>query len=581
MPLALDQQRVVVVPARAAQVGHRAAEVHRRDAARRRARSEQAEADREPVEDRVRHVLLAQLAAQPLGLLRGDLERCVGIARADVAAADVGQLDDSAVLLDEPGRAAVGDEVPQPAERVLEVRREQLLEAELGHELVRTQPSALVDRAQKAVSMTEVGRRDGTHRPRTLMERARPGDPGRAPADLSPRACRPPPWRPQAHSPRRPPSPPSAPARERPSWPPPSASPSTRRASTWPRRQASRRPATSRARASRARASSAAGFAGAEAGFARRRLRAAGLRRGRLGRRGRLRRRRLRRGRVLRRRLRLRCRGRLASSPAPPASAAAGFGAAGFFAAAFGFAVARGLRRGRASRAAGFGAAGFFAAAYGFLPSRRPSASGRRGPASASPCRRLRGRLGRIDACLGHLAAGGQLRAPDFAGAAGFAFAAAGFFFPVGTALRSGWRRQRWPSSPARPWVWLWPRAWPSPSAWPWRGASWSSTGRDSALGRGWRQRRSRSSRARDRPSRVRRARKAWPSACAWRRSPTWALRGRPEWALRRSRAPGWPPPPRRAAGGRRARRRPCGRGRRRCRSVSSVSEGIAALSLP
>src|SRR5688572_27566845 len=124
--------------------------------------------------------------------------------------------------------------MPQPAERVLQVRREELLEAELGDELVRAQPSALVDRTQKAVSVTEAGRRDGAHRPLTLMEHARPGEPGRARHDLSPRACPPPPSRPQARSRRPLRWPPWAPDRARPSWPPPSAWTSKRRASRSP-----------------------------------------------------------------------------------------------------------------------------------------------------------------------------------------------------------------------------------------------------------------------------------------------------------------------------------------------------------
>ena len=42
-----------------------------------------------------------------------------------------------------------------PAERVLEVGREQLVEAELGDELVRAQPAALLDRAQEAVGVAQ------------------------------------------------------------------------------------------------------------------------------------------------------------------------------------------------------------------------------------------------------------------------------------------------------------------------------------------------------------------------------------------------------------------------------------------
>ena len=55
--------------------------------------------------------------------------------------------------------------MPHAAERVLEVGREQLVEAELGDELVRAQPSALVDRAQEAMGVAQAGRGDGAHGP--------------------------------------------------------------------------------------------------------------------------------------------------------------------------------------------------------------------------------------------------------------------------------------------------------------------------------------------------------------------------------------------------------------------------------
>ena len=43
--------------------------------------------------------------------------------------------------------------------------REQLVEVELGDELVRAQPAALLDRAQEAVSVAQTGRGDGAHAP--------------------------------------------------------------------------------------------------------------------------------------------------------------------------------------------------------------------------------------------------------------------------------------------------------------------------------------------------------------------------------------------------------------------------------
>ena len=108
-------------------------------------------------------MLLAQLTAQPLGLLRRDVERRVGVAGADVALADLGQLDDPAVLLDEPRGPREGDEVAHAAERVLQAGREQLVEVELRDELVRAQPAALVDRSEEAVGVAKAGRGDGAH----------------------------------------------------------------------------------------------------------------------------------------------------------------------------------------------------------------------------------------------------------------------------------------------------------------------------------------------------------------------------------------------------------------------------------
>ena len=412
--------------------------------------------------------------------------------------------------------------MPQPAERVLEVGREQLLEAELGHELVRAQPSALVDRAQKAVSVTEAGRRDGAHRPKTLMERARPGDPGRARHDISPRACRPPPWRPRARSRRPPRSPPSAPARARPSWPRPSAWPSTRRASSVSAAAgfAARRRARAFAAAAAASASRPPGFArSAAAGFAAAGFAAAAarLRRRRrpasLGRRGL----RLRRGRGLRR-------GRRASASARPRlrrrrlrgrglrlrAAGSGFGFAaaglppGFGAAGSGFALRLGRR-------------GFFAA-------RRHRGLGRR---------RGRGVGGRRRLGLGFGSRRGlglRLRA-----------LAAGFFgaAPVGTA----------------------------PSVGVAAAALAVVAGSGPAFARA------------PRPEGLTFA--ARPSACACGGRRLGRSRSARLGRADARRATGWPRPPRRrAAGGRRARRRPCGRGRWRCRSASSVRKA-SGISLP
>jgi len=96
-------------------------------------------------------VLLVQLAAQPLGLVGGDVEDRGFIAGADVALADLGQLDAAAILVEEAGGAGEGDELARPAERVLESGWEQLLDRELGDELVEAQALALVDGAQEAV----------------------------------------------------------------------------------------------------------------------------------------------------------------------------------------------------------------------------------------------------------------------------------------------------------------------------------------------------------------------------------------------------------------------------------------------
>jgi len=60
-----------------------------------------------PVEDRVRHVLLAQLAPEPFRLLCGDVKRRTVVPGAHVALADLRQLDDAAVLLDEAGGARI------------------------------------------------------------------------------------------------------------------------------------------------------------------------------------------------------------------------------------------------------------------------------------------------------------------------------------------------------------------------------------------------------------------------------------------------------------------------------------------
>ena len=115
-----------------------------------------------------------------------DVERRVRVSGADVAAADVGQLDDPAVLLDEPGGAREGDEVAHPAERVLEIGREQLVEAELRHELVRAQPPALVDRSQEAMRVAEAVAGMGRIRADSNARATRPT--GRAHAPRSARA---------------------------------------------------------------------------------------------------------------------------------------------------------------------------------------------------------------------------------------------------------------------------------------------------------------------------------------------------------------------------------------------------------
>ena len=101
--------------------------------------------------------------AQPLGLGGRDVERALGVARAHVALAHVGQLDGAAVLVEQPGGAGEGDELPRPPQRVLEPGREQLLDRELGDELVEPEALALVDGAQQAVRVAEAGGGDGTH----------------------------------------------------------------------------------------------------------------------------------------------------------------------------------------------------------------------------------------------------------------------------------------------------------------------------------------------------------------------------------------------------------------------------------
>ena len=76
--LALDAERVLVVPAGAAEVGGGAAEVGVLEAVAVAERRGQAEADRRAVPDRVGHVPLAQHAAQPLRLAGRDVERRAG-----------------------------------------------------------------------------------------------------------------------------------------------------------------------------------------------------------------------------------------------------------------------------------------------------------------------------------------------------------------------------------------------------------------------------------------------------------------------------------------------------------------------
>ena len=73
--LALRLERVVVVPAGAAEVVQRAPEVEQRRPEVGRVRSVQAQPDRGAVVDRVGHVALAQQPPQPLGLGGRDVER--------------------------------------------------------------------------------------------------------------------------------------------------------------------------------------------------------------------------------------------------------------------------------------------------------------------------------------------------------------------------------------------------------------------------------------------------------------------------------------------------------------------------
>ena len=163
VPLALALERVLVVPPRAAEVRERAAEVEPGDVEVRRVRREQRQTDRGAVVDRVRHVTLEQLAAEPFGLAGGDVEHRVLVAAAHVALADLGQLDDAPVLVEQPRGAREGDELARAAERVLEPGREQILDGELGDELVEADAVALVDRAQQAVGVAKAGSRDRTH----------------------------------------------------------------------------------------------------------------------------------------------------------------------------------------------------------------------------------------------------------------------------------------------------------------------------------------------------------------------------------------------------------------------------------
>ena len=106
---------------------------------------------------------LEELAAQPLRLAGGDVEDRSLVPALHVALADFGQLNDTPVLLEEAGGAGERDELARAAERVLEARREQLVDRELGDELVEAQPVALVDRAQQAVCVAKARSRDRTH----------------------------------------------------------------------------------------------------------------------------------------------------------------------------------------------------------------------------------------------------------------------------------------------------------------------------------------------------------------------------------------------------------------------------------
>ena len=305
--------------------------------------------------------------------------------------------------------------MPHPAERVLQIGREQLVEVELGDELVRAQPSALLDRAQEAVGVAQAGRGDGTHG-LDPMRRARTSarDPANrvAHADVSPRASG------GASRPRARfaavfgvPSPvgttPSAGVAAAPFA---ACGGSLRRAgfggaagfaaAGFAAAGFARRPASSRPAWRRGFGAAGFGAAGFDAPASRR---PASARR----------------------------------ASAPPACGAAGFGAAGFAAAGFdaaGFAAA-------GFGAAGFGAAGFDAA--GFAP---PASARRlrlrRGGLRRGRLRRrrvLRRGLRRRRGGLGRFGAG--FGAAGF-GAAGF-FAAAFGFGLVFAAAPAGWP---WPS---------------------------------------------------------------------------------------------------------------------------------------
>ena len=113
---------------------------------------------------------LAQQPPQPLRLCGPDVERLARVARAHVALAHLGQLDGPAILVEQAGGTSERDELARAPERILESRRKQILDRELGDELVEPEALSLADRAQQAVRVAEAGGGDGAHE-RTVSAR--------------------------------------------------------------------------------------------------------------------------------------------------------------------------------------------------------------------------------------------------------------------------------------------------------------------------------------------------------------------------------------------------------------------------